>query len=115
MVYVHPQFHYTWLPLDRHERSRAVFQHEVYDATENNIGPNGYPDAFVVGAARLDSGGKKNPILLSMVCEGLRIVNQINKMEAQEQYLKSLTDEILIGVGVKRLDLVYSQGQEQGI
>ena len=99
LVYVHPQFHDTWLPLDRHERSRVVFQHEVYDAAENNIGPNGYPDAFVAGAARLDSGGKKNPILLSMVCEGLRIVNQINKMEAQK-YLKSLTDEILIG-GVK--------------
>lgn len=96
LMYVHPLFHEHWLPLDQHERSRAVFQDEVYDAAENNIDSHGYPEAFIKGAARLDSGGKKNPILLPMVNEGLRIVNQINLIEAQ-QYLKSITDAILIG------------------
>ncbi len=96
LLYVHPQFHNTWQPLDQHERSRKVFQNEVYDAKEDNITPVGYPTDFIPGAARLDSGGKKNPILLPMVCEALRIVNQIDKCQAQE-YLKSITDEILRG------------------
>ena len=96
LCYVHQLFHDSWLPLDQHERSRTVFQDEVYDATENNIDSNGYPEALIKGAARLDSGGKKNPILLPMVNEGLRIVNRINLVEAQ-MYLKSITDSILVG------------------
>ncbi len=96
LVYVNRSFHETWLPLDQHERSRVVFQDTVYDATEDNIGPCGYPEEFVAGAARLDSGGKKNPVLLPMVCEGLRIVNGIDKFQAQI-YLKTLTDRILTG------------------
>jgi len=96
LVYIHKQFHDTWLPLDQHERSRLVFQDEVYDATENNIGKHGYPEEFISGAARLDSGGKKNPILLPMVCEGLRIVKEIDVMEAQK-YLTRITDRVLIG------------------
>ena len=96
LVYIDPCFHKCWLPLDQHERSRVAFQNEVYDAAEGNIGPSGYPEDFVAGAARLDSGGKKNPILLPMVCEGLRIVREINKGSAQE-YLKLLTNRILAG------------------
>jgi selenocysteine lyase/cysteine desulfurase len=96
LVYIDPSFHNTWLPLDQHERSRTVFQNDVYDAAEENIGSHGYPEEFVIGAARLDSGGKKNPILLPMVCEGLRIVNQIDTLQAQN-YLKGLTNRILAG------------------
>ena len=94
LVYIHSKFHSCWQPLDQHERSRRVFQDEVYDATEDNITSKGYPEEFISGAARLDSGGKKNPVLLPMVCEGLRIVNQINKSQAQK-YLNTITDEIL--------------------
>ncbi len=99
LVYIDSQYHNTWKPLDQHERSRIVFQDEVYDATENNIEGNGYPTEFVSGAARLDSGGKKNPVLLPMVCEGLRIVNQIDKCHAQE-YLKMISDEVLDGAKI---------------
>ena len=94
LVYIHPKFQSCWQPLDQHERSRSVFQDEVYDATEDNISSKGYPEEFISGAARLDSGGKKNPVLLPMVCEGSRIVNQINKSQAQK-YLNTIADEIL--------------------
>lgn len=96
LVYIHPKYHDTWQPLDQHERSRLVFQNEVYDATENNIGNEGYPDKFVSGAARCDSGGKKNPILQPMICEGLKIVNALDLNEAQS-YLRGITDNILEG------------------
>lgn len=95
LVYIHPKHQEQWLPLDQHERSRIVFQNEVYDAQENNIQSDGYPSAFIAGASRLDSGGKKNPILEPMICEALRIVSKIDLDEAQRQ-LKSVTDVILI-------------------
>jgi selenocysteine lyase/cysteine desulfurase len=96
LVYIHPKYHDTWLPLDQHERSRSIFQDEVYDATENNIDEKGYPAEFVCGARRCDSGGKNNPILEPMICEGLRIVNAI-QLDSAQSYLKRITDQILEG------------------
>jgi selenocysteine lyase/cysteine desulfurase len=96
LVYIHPKYHNSWLPLDQHERSRVVFQDEIYDAVENKIGQRGYPEEFLSGAKRCDSGGKKNPILEPMICQGLKIVNSID-LEKAQAYLKRLTDEILEG------------------
>lgn len=96
LVYIHPKYHNSWLPLDQHERSRVAFQDDVYDALENKIGPSGYPDEFLSGARRCDSGGKKNPILEPMICQGLKLVNSID-LEKAQTYLKRLTDEILEG------------------
>ena len=96
LMYIHPDYHDTWLPLDQHERSRSVFQDEVYDAIENNIGSSGYPDAFVSGAVRCDSGGKNNPILQPMISEGLRIVKSLD-LDAAQAYLKGITDQVLKG------------------
>jgi selenocysteine lyase/cysteine desulfurase len=95
LVYVHPKYHNYWKPLDQHERSRVVFQNEIYDAQEDNITRNGYPHAFVDGAPRLDSGGKKNPILEPMVCEALKFVTQLDLCYAQSQ-LKVLMDALLV-------------------
>jgi selenocysteine lyase/cysteine desulfurase len=95
LLYVHPKYHNQWKPLDQHERSRVAFQNEIYDAQEDNIEIKGYPSAFVEGAARLDSGGKKNPILEPMVCEALKFVTQLDLCDAQS-CLKILTDEILV-------------------
>jgi selenocysteine lyase/cysteine desulfurase len=95
LVYVHPKHHNDWKPLDQHERSRVAFQNEIYDAQEDNITTDGYPNAFVNGAARLDSGGKKNPILEPMVCEALKIVTQLDLSDAQSR-LKILMDAVLV-------------------
>ena len=63
LVYIHFIYHETWLPLDQHERSRAVFRNEVYDVQENDIALGGYPTEFIKGVSRrCDSGGKTNPI-----------------------------------------------------
>jgi len=97
LVYIHPKYHDSWLPLDQHERSRSVFQDEVYDAIENNIdAKGGYPAQFLCGARRCDSGGKKNPVLEPTICEGLRILTSI-QMDSAQSYLKSITDQILEG------------------
>lgn len=96
LMYIHPKYHDTWMPLDQHERSRVAFQNEVFDATENNIGGHGYPEQFVAGAARCDSGGKKNQILQPMICEGLRTVLSLNLNSAQ-CFLRGVTDQVLEG------------------
>mmetsp|Transcript_3740 Transcript_3740/g.5594 ORF Transcript_3740/g.5594 Transcript_3740/m.5594 type:complete len:474 (-) Transcript_3740:416-1837(-) len=113
LMYIHPKYHETWLPLDQHERSRVVFQDEIYDATKNNIknGSGGYPDAFIPGAARCDGGGKKNPILQPMVNEGLRLVNELD-LEAAHAYLQTITDEIY--EGAKKLGFSTQAGPRAG-
>jgi len=105
LVYIHPKYHNTWLPLDQHERSRGIFQNDLFDAEENGIGQNGYPEDFIGGAARCDSGGKKNPIIMPMVKEGLQIVTQLDLNDSQIK-LRKITDMILerakiIGFGVQ--------------
>eukprot|EP00553_Chaetoceros_curvisetus_P009244 CAMPEP_0204615120 /NCGR_PEP_ID=MMETSP0717-20131115/2699_1 /ASSEMBLY_ACC=CAM_ASM_000666 /TAXON_ID=230516 /ORGANISM="Chaetoceros curvisetus" /LENGTH=313 /DNA_ID=CAMNT_0051627983 /DNA_START=108 /DNA_END=1049 /DNA_ORIENTATION=+ len=105
LMYIHPKYHDTWLPLDQHERSRVVFQTENYDAMENKICPGskspssgsteaGYPTAFIPGAARCDGGGKKNPLLLPMVSEGLRLVCDHIEITSAQKYLRCITNEI---------------------
>ena len=105
LVYVHPKYHSSWLPLDQHERSRVAFQQDGWiDATENSMTCCGYPEAFVNGAARLDSGGKKNIVLLSMVRKGLDIVLGLNLDEAQAQ-LTQITCSIIERVRELGLDV----------
>ncbi len=101
LMYIHPKYHDTWLPLDQHERARVAFQTENYDAMENKIRPGsgsgseaGYPAAFIPGAARCDGGGKKNPILLPMVNEGLRLVCDHIDISSAQEYLRCITNEI---------------------
>ena len=104
---------YDWQPLDQHERSRIVFQSSIYDATEDNIDERGYPAEFVDGAARLDSGGKKNPILLPMVLEGLKIVNSLDLKDAQNKIL-SITEYCIKRVLELELELGVQVGPRAG-
>jgi len=93
LMYIHPKYHTIWLPLDQHERSRIAFtKDDCIDATENSILSNcGYPEEFISGAIRFDSGGRKNLVLLSMVQEGLRIVTNLNLNQAQKQLFQITT------------------------
>lgn len=86
-----------WLPLDQHERSRVAFQDERESAGKGRIGPSGYPEAFVSGTSRLDAGGGKNPILLPMVLEGLRIVLDGPDPKTSQAILRQITDRIVAG------------------
>jgi len=124
LMYIHPRYHDVWLPLDQHERSRVAFQDDLYDAGINALqydGVNndaaisgrerGYPEQFIKGAARCDSGGKKNPILLPMILEGLKHVNTLDVPDCQKN-LKSMTDQILDRTS--RLGLTVQPGPRVG-
>mmetsp|Transcript_28607 Transcript_28607/g.34910 ORF Transcript_28607/g.34910 Transcript_28607/m.34910 type:complete len:332 (+) Transcript_28607:336-1331(+) len=93
LVYINPKWHTEWMPLDQHERSRVAFQDDVFDAMPSAMTEEGYPSEFVDGAARCDGGGKKNPVLMPMTEEALKIVNGLNLEDARD-VVKRITDQI---------------------
>lgn len=72
LVYVSPDVHESWQPLDQHGRSRDFVIHNksTWDASKNEMGPQGYSEKFINDARKFDSGGKPNPILLPMIRAG---------------------------------------------
>ena len=58
------------------------------------MGPNGYPEKFFNDARKFDSGGKPNPILLSMLRMSLEQVSLIDRAKAQGA-LKVLMEPLL--------------------
>ena len=129
LCWVRPDHHGTWLPLDQHGREREWGsgkgggqdgrEHAVYEASRNKLRNGtdaegaGYPTDFVasVGAARLDSGGYKSPVLLAMVRASLDLV--------MGQDVGSLQEELVavsrrIAEGAKKLGLTVSAGPRCG-
>lgn len=96
LVYISKDVQDLWEPLDQHGRSRkvAVDGGSSWDASKNEMGPNGYPAEFCEDARKFDSGGKPNPILLPMLRASLEQVTQLNEVQVQEQ-MKRLTDPIV--------------------
>jgi selenocysteine lyase/cysteine desulfurase len=96
LVYVASNVQDSWGPLDQHGRSRAIAidNESSWDASKNEMGPNGYPDDFCKDARKFDSGGKPNPILLPMIRAALEQVVQLNVSQAQDD-LKHLTKPII--------------------
>lgn len=104
LIYVHPRNHNNWLPLDHHERS----QKNVLNVREwDEIGimtSNGYPENFVDGACRLDSGGRPNPVLIPMI--RLALDNLLHwEVSNIQSYLKSLTN--FLATEIKYLNLGF--------
>jgi len=96
LVYISSDVQDSWQPLDQHGRSRkvAVDGGSSWDASKNEMGPNGYPPDFCKGARKFDSGGKPNPILLPMLRTSLEQVIKFNVQQVQQQ-MKLLTQPIL--------------------
>jgi selenocysteine lyase/cysteine desulfurase len=92
LVYVHPDLHDAWQPLDQHERARNL--DADFDARRGTMGPTGYPEEFVPGARKFDAGGKPNPILLPMLRASLEQVVQLDLVELQER-LQTLLEPLL--------------------
>ena len=68
-VYLAPELHATWTPIDHHERSREGSDNPAWDEHGAMAGAHGYPEPFFPGARRLDGGGRANPTIMPMVRE----------------------------------------------
>jgi selenocysteine lyase/cysteine desulfurase len=87
LVYVDPQLHDTWEPMDKHSRGRDLAPD--WNSHPNPMGPHGYPETYYSDARKFDSGGKSNPILMPMICAALERVRTLdpNKIQCQLQNL----------------------------
>ena len=95
LVYMHPKVHATWQPLDQHGRSRDVKGGANWDASQNEMGPKGYPEEYFSDARKFDSGGKPNPIILPMLRLGMeQVVERVEITKAQGQ-LKTLVTPLM--------------------
>jgi selenocysteine lyase/cysteine desulfurase len=96
LVYVSSDVHDSWGPLDQHGRSRevAIDNGSSWDASKNEMGPNGYPADFCKDARKFDSGGKPNPILFPMIRTALELVVELDVPQVQDD-LKQLTKPII--------------------
>jgi selenocysteine lyase/cysteine desulfurase len=83
LVYVDPNLHAIWQPLDQHGRSRKVSGDKTWDASKDKMGPEGYSQEFAEDARKFDSGGKPNPILLPMLRGSMEQVIQLDVLETQ--------------------------------
>jgi len=94
LVYIDPEHHQQWLPLDQHGRGRDLAGGTDWDASKEEMGPNGYPEKFFKDARKFDSGGKPNPILLPMLRASLEHVAALDKKTLQSS-LKELMKPFL--------------------
>jgi selenocysteine lyase/cysteine desulfurase len=96
LMYVASNVQDSWGPLDQHGRSRAIAidNGSSWNASKNEMGPNGYPDDFCKDARKFDGGGKPNPILFPMIRTALEQVVQLNVSQVQDD-LKRLTKPII--------------------
>ena len=94
-MYISSDVQDSWQPLDQHGRSRkiAIDGGSSWDASKDEMGPNGYPTEFCNDARKFDSGGKPNPILLPILRASLEQVVELDVVKAQED-LKLLIQPI---------------------
>lgn len=106
LMYLHPRHHNHWLPLDNHERS----QQNVNNTREwDEIGvmsSTGYPENFVSGAGRLDSGGRPNPVLMPMIRTALENLLHWDVSNIQS-YLQSLTGFLIREIQELNLGFIF--------
>jgi selenocysteine lyase/cysteine desulfurase len=96
LVYISQDVQDSWQPLDQHGRSRkiAIDGGSSWDASKDEMGPNGYPTELCNDARKFDSGGKPNPILLPILRASLQQVVQLDVQKAQQD-LKLLIQPVL--------------------
>jgi len=94
LVYIAPELHSTWVPLDQHCRGRDLAGGSEWDASQDLIGPDGYPEKFFQDARKFDGGGKPNPVLLPMLRAALEEVVYLDLSRVQA-YLKALMTPLL--------------------
>jgi len=94
LLYIHPDYHTIWEPLDHHERGRVGNNEEGWDEVIFMDPDTGfYPHALFPDARRFDAGGKANPVTVPMVRAGLQTVLSWTPTVVQE-HCATLTDAI---------------------
>lgn len=96
-MYLDPSLHDTFQPIDLHERNREGSDRREWDEVGAMNVLRGYPEAFMSGARRIDSGGRPNPILLPMIQAGLSFVLtlQVSRIQSLLQSIvKYLIDQV---------------------
>eukprot|EP00529_Nitzschia_sp_RCC80_P023573 CAMPEP_0113492522 /NCGR_PEP_ID=MMETSP0014_2-20120614/28123_1 /TAXON_ID=2857 /ORGANISM="Nitzschia sp." /LENGTH=458 /DNA_ID=CAMNT_0000386363 /DNA_START=92 /DNA_END=1468 /DNA_ORIENTATION=- /assembly_acc=CAM_ASM_000159 len=108
LVYIEPSVYDSWMPLDFHGRGRdfGMAGQSTWDASKNEMSPEGYPDTFYKDARKFDSGGKVNAILMPMLQASMEAVSKLDLKESQ-QSLKALMEPLLNWAKASKL-------QEQG-
>ena len=68
-----------------------------WDASKNEMGPNGYPEKYYGDARKFDSGGKANPLLLPMLRTAMEeiVCCSIDDLAKAQSKLKILTKPLL--------------------
>uniref|UniRef100_A0A7S2W2G7 Aminotransferase class V domain-containing protein n=1 Tax=Rhizochromulina marina TaxID=1034831 RepID=A0A7S2W2G7_9STRA len=103
LLYVDPNWQTRSLPLDHHERRRVGAAHPLWDvvgamtysvpedaAGASCCGVGGYPMELVPGAARLDAGGRCNPVGLPMLAPALAAVTEWGPAAVQAAVAKKV-------------------------
>ena len=70
IMYIAPEFHAIWGPIDHHERSHVGSDQPAWDEVGAMNNTTGYPTLFFDGARRFDFGGRPNPILIPTLRQG---------------------------------------------
>jgi selenocysteine lyase/cysteine desulfurase len=113
LVYLDPEYHNIWNPIDHHERSREGSDRAEWDeegAMNNDDSSDaslhaGYPTTFMPGARRLDAGGRPNPVTIPMIREALACILRW-RPSCIQRYLTTLTDHIVDEIKGKHLPVI---------
>jgi selenocysteine lyase/cysteine desulfurase len=95
LVYVSPELHKTWIPLDQHGRSRDFPGGSNWDASKDCMGPLGYPEEYYSDARKFDSGGKPNPMLLPMLRKAMELVVERVNLQTCQAQLQTIIQPLL--------------------
>jgi selenocysteine lyase/cysteine desulfurase len=99
LMYISKAVQNDWIPLDFHSRGRDFEAGaSTWNASRNEMGPNGYPERFYTDARKFDSGGKANSILLPMLAKSLEEVAALGDLEIVQQRLKRLMEPLFLWV-----------------
>ena len=86
MVYISPELHDEWQPLDFHGRGRDFpGGKHTWNASIDEIGPKGYPERYYADARKFDSGGKANPVLLPVLRAAMEQVALLDFHQSQNR------------------------------
>jgi selenocysteine lyase/cysteine desulfurase len=123
LVYLDPEYHSSWQPIDFHERSRlgsdnpqwdelgAMDNQGIADASRVLTG-GGYPLDFKPGARRLDSGGRPNPILIPMIKEALGLILDWKPCHIQAK-LADLTNYLVDEIVASKLPITVKPREQR--
>ena len=95
VVYVAPQHHAVWQPLEQHDRNRQGAD-DVDTLPMDQALEVGYPTAFYGGARRFDSGGRPHYCLMPMIRRAFELVLELGVARVAKR-LEGITDRIADG------------------